>query len=320
MIASIWEATDPANFFSKNDPIDLRFGDTVQSLSKNPSEIQADLIIWGYPDDEGIALNGGRPGAHKAPEQIRKIFYKMTPNAEVTYLPKIVDYGNITKKLSLADRHKHGSYLAQGFTDHKIPWISLGGGHDYGYADGSGFLKARIKDDEKPVVINFDAHLDVRPTNLGLNSGTPFRRLLTEFPGQFEFFEIGIQPQCNSKAHLDWAKEQGAQIITLAEIYKQGLLPILIEKLSPYKKRALWLSLDIDAMTSNEAPGCSQSWTTGLETKDLLECMTWLKANFHWQSFSIYEVSPDLDQDNRTSKLAALFMHHFVSLLTQGKS
>jgi len=199
-------------------------------------------------------------------------------------------------------------------TEQKKSWVSLGGGHDYGYADGSGFIKAHLGHEMKPVIINLDAHLDVRPTTYGLNSGTPFFRLLSEFSDQFEFFEVGIQAQCNSKEHLDWAKAKGAHILNLAETHQHGLVKILKEKLTPYLQRPLWLSLDIDAITSNEAPGCSQSWTTGLKSEEIFELMVWLKANFQWQSFSIYEVSPDLDQDNRTSKLAALFMHQFLSL------
>jgi formiminoglutamase len=82
MSASIWEANDPAIFFSKNDPQDIRLGDLAKAASFN-SPINSDLSIWGYPDDEGIFLNGGRPGAHKAPEQIRKFFYKMTPHTDL---------------------------------------------------------------------------------------------------------------------------------------------------------------------------------------------------------------------------------------------
>jgi formiminoglutamase len=79
------------------------------------------------------------------------------------------------------------------------------------------------------------------------------------------------------------------------------------------------VSLDIDAITSNEAPGCSQSWTTGLKTDELMKSLEWLIENFQWRSFSIFEVSPPLDPDLRTVKLAALFVHRFLSLQMQSK-
>ena len=76
----------------------------------------------------------------------------------------------------------------------------------------------------------------------------------------------------------------------------------------------------IDAFTSNEAAGCSQSWTTGLNTKDFLESLYWLQTHFDVCGMGIYEVSPALDHDKRTSKLAALIAHRFISTSIQVKS
>ncbi len=314
MAYPVWQAVDSTYFFSKKDSRDIRFGDLVSSCSLPPFDIDADIVIWGYPDDEGIQMNGGRVGAAHAPDQIRQFFYKMTPNAQISKHPRLIDFGNLSKQISLFERHQKGSAIAKAFSEKHLHWLSLGGGHDYGYADGSGFIQAKLIEKKRPVVINFDAHLDVRPTDKGYNSGTPFFRLLTEFPGQFDFIEVGIQPQCNSSHHLDWAKKQGAQILHLNEINSQGLLHCLKKALGSFQGRPLWFSLDMDALTSNEAPGCSQSWTTGLKSDEVLSSMSWFKSHFDWKSFSIYEVSPPLDQDHRTSKLAALFAHHFTSL------
>ncbi|MGZ5280324.1 MAG: arginase family protein, partial [Pseudobdellovibrionaceae bacterium] len=114
--------------------------------------------------------------------------------------------------------------------------------------------------------------------------------------------------------HWHWALSQGAHLVPLSQVETQGLFNCLKQVLGPFTGRPLWVSLDIDAITSNEAPGCSQSWTTGLKTDDVLKSFEWLIANFQWKSFSIYEVSPPLDSDLRTVKLAALFLHRFLSL------
>jgi formiminoglutamase len=286
-----------------------------------PSEVltdgSADLAIWGYADDEGIALNKGRVGASKAPAAVRTVFYKMTPHVLFPRQGKILDFGDVSQKISLAERHQAGLSLAEKATLQKTPWISIGGGHDYGYADGAGFLRAILQNStdttKKPVVINFDAHLDVRPSENGFNSGTPFYRLLNEFESQFHFFEVGLQPQCNSRAHWDWALSKGAQLIPLSLIDEEGLLSILSRILSPFEGHPLWVSFDIDSLRSSEAPGCSQSWTTGLETKEVLKTFNWFTHHFDWNALSIYEVSPPLDIDNITSKTAALLMHQFLS-------
>ena len=311
-----WKPTDNSLYFSKHDPEDPRLGDCVSDLGPSTlgPGLTSDLLLWGYPDHEGIQLNGGREGAGLAPAAIRKFFYKMTPHVQLKSKPRIVDAGDVSLSLSLAERHNAGARLAQNATDAGLAWAGLGGGHDYGYADGAGFIRAELAKKRRPLVVNFDAHLDVRPADQSLNSGTPFRRLLTEFRDQFDFVEIGLQPHCNSRHHWNWALSQGAKLIPLSQVQADGLLATLKQVLGPFEKQPLWLSLDIDAITSNEAPGCSQSWTTGLKTDDLMQSFSWLVKTFEWRSFSIYEVSPPLDSDNRTVKLAALFLHRFLTL------
>lgn len=307
-------ATPSSLFFSKNDPQDPRLGemafhqaaDQLQSLTKNS------IALVGYADDEGIALNGGRIGAAEAPNKIREFFYKTTPfKATQT---KIADLGNVTPFGTIGERHNHGRHIIQRLTQQGVRWMSFGGGHDYGYADGAGFLSG-LAGEGKPVIINFDAHLDVRPTTKGLNSGTPFFRLLEEFGKGFDFYEVGIQPQCNSLAHRQYVEGKQGQILALDKIIEHGLWACLQTQLEFHfeKKSPTFLSVDIDAFTAAEAPGCSQSWDTGLHANEFMLCLDYLLQNLDVKGLAIYEVSPPLDIDNRTSKLAALIAHRFYT-------
>lgn len=300
--------------FTKNDKEDPRLGECVhiqtEGALQNISDHSFDFAVIGYPDDEGIILNGGRPGAQSAPREIRTYLYKMTPSLHSGRLPLIFDFGDLAnKEAPLSERHAKARDVVSRFAHSEKRWISLGGGHDYGYCDGAGFLEAHK---DNAVLINFDAHMDVRPTDKGFNSGTPFHRVLSEFSGHVNFAEVGIQNQCNSKSHVAWAKNQGADIFTLDQINQDGLLNTLKSFMQNKEKKKIFLSIDIDAFTSSEAPGCSQSWTTGLFTKEFLESLRWLIQNFDVRGIGIYEVSPSLDQDNRTSKLAALIIHNFI--------
>lgn len=309
--------TEQNLLFSKNDKEDPRLGECVQLLSeadlKNISTDDLAFAILGYPDDEGISLNGGRVGAQFAPKEIRTFLYKMTPHLASRGLPKILDLGDLapdsTQEKTLAERHEKARELVRTLAQKNKYWLTFGGGHDYGYCDSTAFVDTHS---ENAVVINFDAHMDVRPTDKGFNSGTPFRRLLSEFSKQVDFAEVGIQNQCNSRFHIEWAKQQGATIFTLEQVSKQGLQPLLQSYLQGKEKKKIFLSIDIDAFTSNEAPGCSQSWTTGLFTQEFLISLEWLVQNFDVRGIGIYEVSPPLDQDKRTSKLAALIAYYFI--------
>jgi formiminoglutamase len=300
--------------FTKNDKEDPRLGECVQILPHGDHEKifdhNFDFAVIGFGDDDGIALNGGRVGAQSGPREIRTPLYKMTPALSSHRLPQILDIGDIDRgERPLAERHENGRHVVRSLVEKNKSWISLGGGHDYGYCDCSGFLDVH---QGNAVIINFDAHLDVRPTTKGLNSGTPFYRVLSEFSGKVDFAEVGIQNQCNSHTHKAWAESKGAAVFTLDDVNSEGLLPLLQKYMKGKEKKKVFLTVDIDAFTSSEAPGCSQSWTTGLFAKDFLQSLNWMLANLDVQGIAIYEVSPPLDSDNRTSKLAALIAHNFI--------
>jgi formiminoglutamase len=303
--------------FTRNDKDDPRLGESVSvqsdfehltELDSNAADNAADFFLYGYPDDEGISLNGGRPGAALAPRQIRTYLYKMTPALGFKKIPVIRDLGDLLKDTPLSERHERGRATARHLARQNKKFISLGGGHDYGYSDSCGFLDA-FKN--QAVVINFDAHLDVRPVESSFHSGTPFRRMLSEFAGQVDFIEVGLQPQCNSQVHFEWARQHQATLLTLADL-KEGLLPALQNALLGKEKKKIFISVDIDAFTSSEAPGCSQSWATGLSQRDFFPAFEWLVQNHDVGGLGIYEVSPPLDLDHHTSKLAALIVHRFL--------
>jgi formiminoglutamase len=298
-------------FFSKKDSSDPRLGDLAQKIEtiKDFADVS---VIAGYPDDEGIKRNGGRVGARDAPSAIRKNFYKMTPPLLSSTTPKITDVGDLDIEGSLEERQARAIAEAKKYLEKGAKWIGLGGGHDWGFVDGTAFLDT-FK--ENPLVINFDAHMDVRPMPNGANSGTPFFQLLSR--GEpFEFLEIGLQSHCNSKAHLAWLKEKGGRCLFYDELLhttqtqSEKILNFLEEPIK--RRRKTYLTIDIDAFSNAWAPGCSQSFATGLNPDDFFRVLEVLKTRLDVRVFGIYEVSPSLDTDDRTSKLAAQILHKFI--------
>lgn len=312
-----FSSTNSELFFSKNDPQDIRLGEIFKSYRFDQlSNESKSVIILGYPDDLGIKLNGGRVGASGAPNAIRQVLYKMTPptelnTKEITYL----DFGNLNPSENLAENHERVKQALLNTFHSTRKVITLGGGHDYGYPDAAAFVEQALKSSSvKPLVINFDAHLDVRPTTNGFNSGTPFYRLLSEYSEKINFVEIGIQPQCNSMAHRNWARKKNAFIFDLAKIEQNGLSSLWHE--TPFKELTqstpVFISFDIDALTSSEAGGCSQSWVSGLRYQECQRFISQLCKKAQVNGLGIYEVSPPLDIDNRTSKAAALLAYNYI--------
>lgn len=277
------------------------------------------FVLSGFPDDEGIKNNGGRPGAALAPNRIREFLYKMTPPAfSQASLINLHDIGNLKTNSDLATRHEQAvSILTNALLQHKN-LISFGGGHDYGYVDGKSFLNYCSANNQNPIVVNFDAHLDVRPMDKGITSGTPFFRLLSE--QKFDFFEIGLQEQCNSKSHLQWLTEHGGKYLPLTDLYSEDdhsqsfnfkSFENLFAKITN-PKRPCYISVDIDAFSNAYAMGCSQSFATGFEPLGFFKMFNYLLQNFDVKVLGIYEVSPPLDFDNHTSKLASLIAYKYI--------
>ncbi len=306
-------AVDPQVVFKKGDRQDPRIGDLYNQNQDSP------FVLAGYPDDEGISLNGGRLGAAKAPDIIRNFLSRMTPSPPLEKFPSFFDIGNIDENLSLENKHEQIQKTAKFYLKKNKKWIGLGGGHDFGYPDCAAFLE--VYQSDSPIVFNFDAHLDVRPLDKGLSSGTPFYRLLTNYKN-FDFIEVGIQDVCNSETHLLWSQSKNARIINLEDLYSPSSSPLenfqshiltQVPRVADKKtKRPAFISLDIDVFSSSYAMGCSQSWPMGMSPMDFNSIFYWTLQQYDVRGIGVYEVSPPLDLDNRTSKLAAQIIYNFL--------
>ena len=312
----VFLACDPTQFATSKDAAqDPRWIDRV-----NWQEPEACThVLIGYPDDRGVSYNGGRAGAAGGPEAIRKIFYKTTPSPKTnSEMIKLWDKGDLSLSDNLRSDHDRAvEALQREFTNRaSLRIVSMGGGHDFAYCDGRFFLSRQRKHQAMPVIINFDAHLDCRPMQEQPHSGTPFYRLLQEFPGQFLFIEVGLQEQCNARSHYEWASGKGLKSLWLEDILRHpdGLYGLWQDRFQTELSvaRDCFVSVDLDAFSSAIAPGCSQSWPSGLAYADFARVMGDIQRAWHVQNLGVYELAPNLDSDQRTARLAAKILHEFI--------
>ena len=292
-------------FYKSPRPNDKRLGEIVTSFEASAlSEAKSGFVLVGHPDDEGIRLNHGRSGSREAPTAIRKAFYRLYPGQDG--FPRLYDIGDFQGTGSLPERQKKALRNVEQIFKLKHRLIALGGGHDHAYSDIGGFLEIFKK--ERPIVINLDAHLDVRPLVSGPNSGTAFYQLLEQYPN-VELIELGIQKSANSLVNLKYAVQKKVRIFS----FEQACGDILgIFKKISWAKRPVFLSIDMDVFSSAFAPGVSAASPIGLDPHALFLGLPWLTTHANIQGFGIYEVSPPLDPDNRTAKLAAQLLHVFL--------
>lgn len=315
----IFELLIPPNetlFYSRGDKNDPRMGDIVLKDRKKFENI--DVVLIGVPQDEGVKRNKGRPGASKAPDEIRRYLYRFAPfnfkfKKQITDL-KIFDLGNLKTDGKLEEIHERLSFVVYELIKMGILPIVIGGGHDIAFPDYIGFAK----NFEERAVLNIDTHLDVRD-NQPRNSGTPFRQILECEYKPSKLIEIGIQSYANSIYHFEYALKNGIKIFTLDEIKERGIDSVLDAIKTNLKNFALHLSFDIDSVKGADAPGVSATYPDGLGTKEVIKIALYCGLNFNVKILDLAEVNPEFDIDGKTARLASYFILNFLTGVANSK-
>ena len=291
-------------FFRKNDANDVRLGEIVSQTTYD----EAEVVILGCPQDEGVARNGGRIGAKLAPEAIRRQFYKLTPFGITS---KVFDAGDTIIQKSLEETHDlHTKIVEQILRDNK-KLIILGGGNDISYADGCAM--ANVFGFDNWLGFNIDAHFDVR-ADFPRNSGTPYRQLLDEERVAPEnFYEMCWQEHSVSPNHLEYLRNKGVTALSYFELGYIGQLATFQRILTGSKNLPVFWGFDVDAVNAADAPGVSAPSPIGLSGFDFCESAKLAGTCRNTKIIEFTEVNPNFDVDNRTSKLVAVAMHKFLS-------
>src|SRR5262245_52579389 len=119
-------------------PDDPRLGASVEFWDGDPAALRPGrAVLVGFPQDEGVRRNGGRPGAAEAPDAIRHWLYRLTPwdgrtGTNLARLPPL-DLGNLRLRGGLEEtQHDLGRVIAALLERGAVP-VVLGGGHETAY-------------------------------------------------------------------------------------------------------------------------------------------------------------------------------------------
>jgi len=276
----------------------------------------ARAVVVGFPCDEGVRRNGGRPGAADGPAAIRAALGRLTPDAlDPDRFGDVVtrtrDLGDVAPSGDLeADQRRLGALLAPHLAAGAFG-IVLGGGHETAY----GHFLARAALGRPVRVLNWDAHADVRELRDGrAHSGSPFRQMLEHPAGLCERYVVaGLQPHSVAHAHLEYVRDHGA-----AHFRQELAGPADVDAIVAEARPTL-VSFDLDAVDRAHAPGVSAPAADGLSVA------VWLRAAFlagrtsDVRSVDVVELSPPHDRDGQTAALAALTVWQLLrGLATRG--
>jgi len=272
--------------------------------------------IVGFPSDEGVRRNRGRPGAAAAPFEIRSQLYKLTPPAGQiesfrALLGKTRDMGNIPVTMNLeTGQDDLGTVVADLLKEGVIP-IIMGGGHETAFGHFLGYAM----NEQKVSILNLDAHTDVRPLREGkAHSGSPFRQALMHKSLCCEhYMAAGLQPQSVAQEHLEFIENYGGRWLFREETNVTSISGLLHE----HDSERLMVTFDMDAVDQAFAPGVSAPCPFGLEP-DLWLTAAYLAGRHDTvTSFDLSEVNPEFDHDGQTARLAALTVWNFMLGLSE---
>lgn len=295
----------------ENDP---RVGHLINTERDSAKNIRAAII--GFPSDEGVRRNNGRPGAAGAPDEIRRHLYKMTPPPEekerfTDLLNAILDLGNLSVTMNLeTSQNDLGKIVAELLTEGILP-IILGGGHETAFAHFLGYAESGLE----TAIFNLDAHADVRNLNEGkAHSGSPFRQAM-EHPGGCcsQYLVAGLQPHSVAEAHLNYMNEQGGSYVFRDETNVTSISGMFHE----HESERMMVTFDMDAVDQAYAPGVSAPCANGLHPDLWLTAAYLAGRNELVTSFDLSEVNPSFDRDGQTARLAALTIWQFLLGLSQ---
>lgn len=310
--ASLWKGRQDSEikerFFERMICIDL------SKVSLEQSSTQTYGFV-GFASDEGIKRNLGRKGAFKGPEAIRKAL----ANFPLHHLEKasFIDVGDVLCEDENLEEAQQalGEIVSELLSKHIFP-VVLGGGHEISWGMHQGIVAAQPNN---PVaVINFDAHLDLRPLLKGVlgSSGTSFLQIAKSYEArglEFEYVCLGLQQTGNTKSLLDVAHQQGSRVVFAEDFFAHGLqksLELIREIIQ--KKAAIHLTICMDVFAAAFAPGVSSPQVLGLFPWHVMLCLKELAHSGCVVGFDIAELSPPLDTQDMTAKLAASLVAHFL--------
>jgi formimidoylglutamase len=268
---------------------------------------------WSYigvSDDLGVYHVGGRMGAAQGPDAFWRIFKRMSG--------RLLPLQKLQAQLHLKDwsgpNSEHLEQSAKAIEKlHRDAGLSVvvGGGHDHGAAHLKGVRDGSLQKNKRPPrigCINIDAHLDLRPPNPEITSGSPFYVAIENgwIKGE-DLVEFGIQSQSNAESLWKYAKAKKVRVIEWPELRNASVTSAFKKELKRLEKRCdvIVISLDLDALAQAYSPGVSAPQAEGFTSQEVMECLEIAGRSPQVTSLGIFELNPIFDADDQSARVAA---------------
>lgn len=291
------------------------FHQIIQIVDLNRESIRENGFgILGFESDEGIRKNQGRVGAEQGPSSFRQALGKL-PYFRNEHT-SLIDYGNIVcldGNLE-ASQKSYGEIVSQ-LLNARVHPILIGGGHEIAYGTYLG-IKEKLKESEL-TIINFDAHYDLRTLTFEKStSGNSFFQIAQDrFASKknFNYVCFGIQKYSNSSELHERASNYSVKkfyaeefFIKPIDFFQNELDKIISES------ENIYVSICMDVFNQAFAPGVSAPQPLGIHPWHVIPLLRQLAQSNKILGIEIAELSPPLDIQNFTSRLAASLICDYI--------
>ncbi len=272
-------------------------------------------VLLGFCCDAGVLRNQGRPGAAGGPREIRRALAGVPAHG----LAAFHDAGDVAcndgdlEAAQQALAQAVAAELGQGaFT------LVLGGGHEIAWGTWQG-LRAHLDargDQGRMLVINLDAHLDLRTGRPG-SSGTPFDQIAQacrERGQRFEYACLGVSRLGNTAALFAHADVLGVHYVEDVEMQERHLDARLAELQALMDKvDHVYLTIDLDVLPAAVMPAVSAPAAYGVPLPVVEAIVMLVRASGKLRVADLAEFNPLYDRDGCGARAAARLAYRLMA-------
>lgn len=280
-------------------PGQARMGDTITIHREDafPELDETKIALIGVCDDRASINN---EGCANGVDVIREAFYQLFNHWSEL---KIVDLGNIKRGHTVDDTYFALEQVMSALLEKNIVPIVLGGGQDLTYAmyQSYGTTKQLVN------ITAIDPLFDLGSENDKLNSRSYLSQIIMHQPNYlFNFTNIGYQTYYVDYKAVDLMKN------LLFDTYRLGVIRSDITDVEPLLRNTDFLSFDVAAIRSSDAPGNANASPNGFTGEEACQMVRYAGLSSKLSSIGFFEYNPLFDRDGTTANLIAQMIWYFI--------
>ena len=301
---------DISHFFEPIDTMDFRYaadgagqfrlGDLIKSYTNRedfPDYQAADIVLVGVNEDRNAFNN---EGCALAPDFVRRYLYPLFPGS---YIPKIVDLGNIKSGFSVSDTYFALSSVVAEMLENKILPVIIGGSQDLTFANYQAYQSlGQIIN-----IASIDPMFDMGKSENEMDSRSFLSSIILHQPNYlFNYANIGYQT---------YFTDQDALVLMrnlMFDTYRLGYMRQDIEDAEPIVRNADMITFDVSAVRFSDAPGNGNATPNGFYGEEVCQIIRYAGLSDKLSSIGFYELNPRLDKNRQTSHLVAQMIWYFI--------